>query len=91
MEEKPDFRLLDEEVSRSNSDLIDPPIQKKLGPAVVTLQNVKKYYTLDGNDEPVKALDGVTLSPESEFYPVMIIFVCFVFCFELVCDIGSSG
>merc|ERR1712137_1311195 len=48
----------------------DPPISKKLGEAVVVLRDVKKHYLLDGNDETVKALDGVTLCPESEFYPV---------------------
>ena len=48
----------------------DPPISKKLGEAVVVLRDVKKHYLLDGNDETVKALDGMTLCPESEFYPV---------------------
>ncbi len=65
-----DFKLLDEPGSSHN--LVDPPIRKKLGPAVVTLRNVKKYYTLDGNDAPVKALDGVSLCPESEYYPVCL-------------------
>lgn len=75
-----------------HEDLIDPPIAKKLGPAVITLRNVKKRtprshcrmfavrhadarawiadYVLKGRDEPVKALDGVSLSPDSEYYPI---------------------
>jgi putative ABC transport system ATP-binding protein len=62
------FQVLEETASQSN--MVDPPIKKKLGPAVVTLRNVKKYYQLDGGEDAVKALDGVTLAPESEYYPV---------------------
>lgn len=37
---------------------------------MVTLRNVKKYYHLPGNEDAVKALDGITLAPESEYYPI---------------------
>ncbi len=52
------------------AELADPPIAKKLGPAVVTLRGVKKYYHLEGGEDAVKALDGITLAPDSEYYPV---------------------
>jgi hypothetical protein len=58
------------ESSEGNLNLIDPPIKKKLGPPVVSLKGVCKYYNLAGNDETVRALEGITLAPDSEFYPI---------------------
>lgn len=60
-------RLLEDD---EESSLIDPPITKKLGVPVVVLEGVKKYYHLPGNEDAVKALDGITLARDSEFYPI---------------------
>jgi hypothetical protein len=62
------------EPSEGNLNLIDPPIKKKLGPPVVSLKGVCKYYNLAGNDETVRALEGITLAPDSEFYPIRKVF-----------------
>jgi hypothetical protein len=42
----------------------------QLGAPVVTVQNLGKEYKISGRDDPVVALRDVTLSTDTEFYPV---------------------
>lgn len=50
-------------------DANHPPIKKRLGEEIIVLQNVKKYYHLKGGEE-VKAIDGIDLNYDSEYYPI---------------------
>ena len=49
---------------------VEPPVEKYLGPAVVTLRKISKSYRLSGRDDTVKALESISLTPESEFYSI---------------------
>ena len=60
----------DDLLGEGGSSLADPPIGKRLGRAVVELEGVKKHYRLPGSEEAVKALDGISLAPQDEYYPV---------------------
>ena len=37
---------------------------------VISFNNLAKIYNLDGRDEQIVALRSVSLTPNSEFYPV---------------------
>ncbi len=37
---------------------------------VISFNNLAKIYNLDGRDEQIVALRSVSLSPNTEFYPV---------------------
>jgi len=46
------------------------PIQKELGPYVLKVNHISKYYEIPGREEYVRALEDITLMPDSEFYPI---------------------
>jgi len=46
------------------------PIQKQLGEYVITVNHISKMYNLAGREEAVTALKDITLSCDSEFYPI---------------------
>lgn len=58
--------------SFSSPDNVDSdlPFQKVLGENIVMVDHVAKHYKLPGRADVVKALDDISLSPTSEFYPI---------------------
>eukprot|EP00741_Cyanophora_paradoxa_P019467 tig00021127_g18792.t1 len=48
-----------------------PPISKELGEVVIQCTKLYKAYKIPDSGEVVKALEEVTLAPDSEFYPIL--------------------
>lgn len=51
-------------------ELVDVPIEKELGEAVIEVDHISKVYNIAGRHEGVVALKDIVLSRHSEFYPV---------------------
>ncbi len=61
--------ILQQESSSFRGDIFK--LDKKiLGENIITCQNISKIYILPGSEEKVVALKSISLSEESEFYPV---------------------
>lgn len=65
-----DELILEENKEEMDEQNIFKLTKSQLGENVITFSSISKSYILPGVEEPLKILHGVSLSDDSEFYPI---------------------
>mmetsp|Transcript_3015 Transcript_3015/g.9237 ORF Transcript_3015/g.9237 Transcript_3015/m.9237 type:complete len:330 (+) Transcript_3015:135-1124(+) len=59
-------------VQVEDAERFEPPIEKKLGQDVIVAKDIMKVFTLPGRSEHIKALEHISLSDDTETYPIRV-------------------
>lgn len=79
-EEEPEYHSADQSPSFIDSTSSEIPLKNKndifkleeakLGEPIVVCKNIRKVFKLSGVEEEIKALNGISLDIDNEFYPI---------------------